>query len=94
MYGPRCYQPGGCASILTHVATHIDVREFKKDFPATFPRYVQHAVWRYCAENGLDVCNGNRIDDNAACANGHCQLYRNCDRKALHRAVALEKPIS
>ena len=32
-------------------------------FPKTFPRFVQSAIWRYCAENGLDVCNGNRIDD-------------------------------
>jgi hypothetical protein len=93
IYGPRCYQPDGCASILAHVANHIDAREFNDTFPATFPRFVQHAVWRYCAENGLDVCNGNRIADNAACGNGHCQLYRSCDRKPLRYAAALEVPV-
>ena len=38
----------------------------------------------YCAENGLGVCNGNRIDDESRCGNGHCQLFRRCDRVALH----------
>ena len=49
----------------------------------TFPRFVQSAIWRYCAENGLDICNGNRIDDESRCDNGHCQLFRRCDRIAL-----------
>ena len=57
--------------------------QFNPAFPATFPRFVQSAIWRYCAENGLDVCNGNRIDDDTRCDNGHCQLFRRCDRVAL-----------
>jgi hypothetical protein len=82
-YGDRCYGPGGCAGILGLIAAHIDARQFNPAFPATFPRFVQSAIWRYCAENGLDVCNGNRIDDNARCDNLHCQLFRRCDRLAL-----------
>jgi hypothetical protein len=83
VYGDRCYGPGGCASILRLIATHIDAREFNPSFPATFPRFVQHAIWRYCAESGLDICNGNRIADSARCDNAHCQLFRHCDRIAL-----------
>ena len=64
-YGDRCYGPLGCASILRLIATHIDAREFNPSFPAIFPRFVQHAIWRYCAESGLNVCNGNRIADDA-----------------------------
>ena len=30
--------------------------------------------WRG-TENGFDICNGNRIDDDARCDNGHCQLF-------------------
>jgi hypothetical protein len=82
-YGDRCYRPGGCAEILRLVAAHIDARRFNPDFPATFPRFVQSAIWRYCAEEGLAICNGNRIDDDARCDNGHCQLFRRCDRIAL-----------
>jgi hypothetical protein len=82
-YGDRCYGPGGCAGVLGLIATHIDARQFNPAFPATFPRFVQSAIWRYCAENGLDVCNGNRIDDDTRCDNVHCQLFRRCDRIAL-----------
>jgi len=83
-YGDTCYRPGGCADILALVAARIDAREFNPTFPATFPRFVQSAIWRYCAENGLDICNGNRIDDDARCGNAHCQLFRRCDQVALH----------
>ena len=82
-YGERCYRAGGCAGILGLLAANIDAREFNPAFPATFPRFVQSAIWRYCAENGLDVCNGNRIDDDTRCDNRHCQLFRRCDRVAL-----------
>ena len=82
-YGNRCYRPGGCAGILHLLAAHIDARQFNPAFPATFPRFVQSAIWRYCAEDGLAICNGNRIDDDARCENRHCQLFRRCDRIAL-----------
>jgi hypothetical protein len=82
-YGYRCYQPGGCAGIVGLLAANIDAREFNRTFPATFPRFVQSAIWQYCAENGLDVCNGNRIDDDTRCENRYCQLFRRCDRVAL-----------
>jgi hypothetical protein len=82
-YGNRCYRPGGCADVLRLVAAHIDARQFNPAFPPTFPRFVQSAIWRYCAEEGLDICNGNRIDDGARCDNRHCQLFRRCHRIAL-----------
>jgi hypothetical protein len=82
-YGPICYQQSGCAGVLEAVAECIDARTFNPDFPATFPRFVQHAVWRYCAQLGLNVCNGNRIDDLASCDNVYCRVYDQCDRVAL-----------
>jgi hypothetical protein len=83
-YGDRCYGPGGCAAILRLIATHIDAREFNPTFPPIFPRFVQHAIWRYCAEGGLSICNGNRIADGARCQNAYCQLFASCDRIALN----------
>jgi hypothetical protein len=83
LYGDRCYRPAGCAEILHLLAAHNDARQFNPAFPATFPRFVQSAIWRYCAENGLAICNGNQIDDDASCDNRHCQLFRRCDRIAL-----------
>ena len=83
-YGMACYRPGGCASIIETVSGHIDARQFNPAFPPSFPRFVQHAIWRYCSQNGLDVCNGNRIDDRKSCSNVYCQIYSTCDRIALH----------
>jgi hypothetical protein len=74
-YGMACYRPGGCASIIEVVAGQIDAREFNLAFPRSFPRFVQYAIWRYCSQNGLDVCNGNRIDDAKSCGNVYCQIY-------------------
>jgi hypothetical protein len=82
-YGEKCYRPGGCAEILSLLAANIDARQFNPAFPATFPRFVQSAIWAYCAEDGLAICNGNRINDDARCDNRHCQLFRRCDRVAL-----------
>ena len=83
-YGAGCYRPGGCADIIAAVAQRIDARAFNPGFPAVFSRFVQHAIWRYCAQQGLDVCNGNRIDDRKSCANVYCQIYPICDRISLY----------
>jgi hypothetical protein len=82
-YGAACYRPNGCADIIRTVSTTIDARPFNRTFPQAFPRFVQLAIWRYCAQGCLNVCNGNRIDDRQACQNRHCQLYLSCDRKPL-----------
>ncbi len=82
-YGPGCYRPGGCADIVPLVASQFDARQFNRGFPAVFPRFVQLAIWRYCSQQGFDVCNGNRLDDRHRCQNRHCRLYRVCDRIRL-----------
>ncbi len=43
-YGPGCYRPGGCAEIVRLVASQIDARQFNRDFPQIFPRFVQIAA--------------------------------------------------
>jgi hypothetical protein len=82
-YGPACYAGGGCAEIIRGVANRIDARSFNRSFPKTFPRFVQHAIWRYCAAEGLDLCNGNRIDDHGRCQINYCYLFETCGRKSL-----------
>jgi hypothetical protein len=77
VYGAACYQPGKCADIISRVAQQIGARAFNPAFPAVFPRFVQHAICRFCARNGLGVCNGTRI---------YRQLYSNCDRIVLSKA--------
>jgi hypothetical protein len=83
LYGPRCYGEGGCADILRLVAAKIDARQFDPDYPANFPRYIQHALWRYCAADALNVCNGNNIDDRKSCEYRSCNIYDICSKIAL-----------
>jgi hypothetical protein len=85
LYGAACYRPGGCADIIAAVAERIDVRQFNSRFPQVFPRFVQYAIWQYCSQDGLDVCNGNRIDDSKRCENRDCRVRLMCDRLVLRK---------
>jgi hypothetical protein len=89
-YGPTCYAPDGCAEILERVAATIDARRFNPAFPTNFPRFVQHAVWRFCAENGLDECNGRQIGDCARCGRRECPVFPLCDRITLKPQMDLQ----
>lgn len=81
--GPACYAPGGCANLIEGLAQRIDARAFNPAFPVVFPRFIQHSLWRFCAADGLDICNGNRIDDTAPCRNSYCPAFDCCDRIPL-----------
>jgi hypothetical protein len=83
-YGPACYRPNGCAEIIEAVASEINASQFDRRFPKVFPRFVQYAIWRHCSQQGLDICNGNQIDDRKPCDNVQCLLYPNCDRITLN----------
>lgn len=82
VYGPKCYQQSGCSDILRRVAERIDARAFSSAFPANFPRLIQHALWRYCAADELDVCNANNIDDTKYCTYNNCYIYSICRRNS------------
>ena len=84
-YGAACYRPGGCADIIAAVAERIDARQFNPAFPADLSRFVQYAVWQYCSQSGLGVCNGNRIDDAKRCNNVDCRVRLMCDRVVLRK---------
>jgi hypothetical protein len=82
-YGAACYAAGGCAEIIRAVSTRIDARTFNPKFPSTFPRFVQHAIWQFGAADGLNLCNGNRIDDRKPCQIAYCYLRQKCSRIPL-----------
>ena len=85
-YGPDCYAPDGCASIISGLAERIDAREFNPEFPACFPRWVQLAVWRFCSTLELNICNGNLIEDCDRCRNARCPVYSECERLVVRAA--------
>jgi hypothetical protein len=35
---------------------------FNPGFPQTFPRFVQHAISRFCAADEVNTCDDNRVD--------------------------------
>lgn len=82
-YGSACYSTNGCADIVRRIARRIDAKQFNVAYPKNFGRFVGHAIWRYCAQSELNVCNGNNIDDGFRCQNGNCALFRRCDRAPL-----------
>lgn len=82
-YGQGCYAEGRCADIIRGLANRIDARRFDPSGPANFPRFIQFAIWRFCAAGELNICNGNRIDDRDRCTNLLCPAFSECDRIAL-----------
>lgn len=82
-YGAACYRKGGCAEIIRAISNRIDARTINPSFPAQFARFAQHSIWRLCAADGLNLCNGNRIDDRKACQLTYCHLYQKCRRIPL-----------
>lgn len=82
-YGPRCYRPDGCASIIRRIAAQIDARNFDPAYPKQFPRFVQFCLWWFCAQDGFNQCNGNRIDDGRRCRQRDCPLSEQCRRMPL-----------
>ena len=82
-YGPTCYRPGKCADIVRQLAHEYDARELDPSFPKVFPRLVQHALWHFCAQEGLNICNGVQIDDALPCENVDCPVFEACGRLSL-----------
>jgi hypothetical protein len=76
-YGPGCYRPGGCAAIIGGIAQKIDARLFNRTFPAYFPRFVQLAIWRYCSQQGLGICNatGSTTGSGAKTSTAGCTVF-------------------
>lgn len=82
-YGSGCYAGGGCAEIIRGIADQIDASAFNPDLPKVFPRFIQHAIWQYCAADGLEICNGNKIDDRGQCQQVYCNVFNLCSRQSL-----------
>jgi hypothetical protein len=82
-YGAACYRKGGCAEIIRGISKQIDARTINPKFPAYFPRFFAHAAWRFSAIDGLNLCNGNRIDDRKPCQISYCHLSQKCQKTSL-----------
>lgn len=88
LYGVQCFRQNRCAGLLLQLSARIDARNYNETYPSFFPRFVQNAIWRYCAQSELNECNGLRINDRHRCNNRTCRLYSACDRERLGRGRA------
>jgi hypothetical protein len=82
-YSPSCYEPNGCAELVARIAERIDARAINPEYPKFFPRFVQHSIWRYCAQSEMNLCNAIKIASSSRCENMGCPLFIRCDRDAL-----------
>jgi hypothetical protein len=82
-YGPCCYGENGCAALVEQLSGAIDARRFEPHYPQHFPRFVERAIWAFCAQRKMGMCNGNNIEDNQRCTRYECPLYSDCDRICL-----------
>jgi hypothetical protein len=82
-FGPMCYRQNGCADAIRLAAVDIDASAFDAKIPSHFPRFVQYGIWRFCAQDGFDVCNGNRIDDRQPCQHLYCPDFAICEKRGL-----------
>jgi hypothetical protein len=83
-YGPTCYEDAGCTGAMMQIANRIDARQFNPEYPRFFPRFIQHAIWRFCAQDGLAVCNSTKISDRKRCGNLYCRVFRMCAREKIN----------
>ena len=81
--GSACYGENGCEKIIDDIARQVNCSEFDKSYPVYFPRFIQHAIWHYCAESGPGICNGNSIDDAYRCTQQDCLIFKSCGRITL-----------
>jgi hypothetical protein len=83
LYGQACYHTNHCIDILRMLSKLIDANSFNRTYPSYFPRFVQKAIWNYCANGEFNICNGNEINDRHRCENRYCTIYQACDRIKL-----------
>ncbi len=79
-FGSACYATDGCRDLIVRFSETIDARRYNSAWPQTAPRMLQHALWRFCAGNEFNVCNGNQIHAGTKCKTSICPARRRCAR--------------
>ncbi|HMQ40192.1 MAG TPA: hypothetical protein PKC09_02865 [Paracoccus sp. (in: a-proteobacteria)] len=80
-YGPRCYRADGCDGVIAELARAVPVQEIHADYPAYFPRLVELAIWRFCAETEHGMCRARVVGKGRLCEQRHsCPVAQYCAR--------------
>ena len=82
-YGARCHDPSGCVGVIEELARKIDASAHFASLPRFSPRLLQTAIWSFCAEGSINICNGRNIDDRYGCRLIYCPAGPTCARLPL-----------
>jgi hypothetical protein len=85
-YSALCYGLTGCEAVVRDLASRLHTNA------CVSPRSLQHAIWHFCAADGLAICNGKKIRDAAACQQLDCPLAARCARIPLRPSVVEYQP--
>lgn len=82
-FGSGCYALGGCLELIVSFSETIDAHMYNPAWPRLAPRMLQHALWRFCAGNEFNVCNGNQIHAGTKCETSFCPASKWCARQII-----------
>jgi hypothetical protein len=69
--------------IISDTAAKFDLKAIDLGLLSHQPRLVQIAIWRFCGEGALEICNGGKIDDRKSCGLIDYPAEDRCSRVAL-----------
>lgn len=85
-YGPRCYRSDGCDGVIAQLAKSVSVRRIDPAYPDYFPRLLELAIWRFCAENQHGICRTRAVGKARPCKQRqHCPIARHCAHAKARR---------
>ena len=78
-YGPRCYRENGCDGVIAELARVVPVQSIDPAYPDYFPRLLELAIWRFCAETQHGVCRTRIVGKGRLCnQRHHCPVAQSC----------------
>lgn len=78
-YGPRCYGDTGCDGVLHELALAMHPQEIDPAYPAYFPRLLELAIWRFCAEPDHGLCRSQAVGKGPLCRQrSDCPVASSC----------------
>lgn len=78
-YGPRCYRKNGCDGVIAELARVVPVQSIDPAYPDYFPRLLELAIWRFCAETQHGVCRTRIVGKGSLCNQRHiCPVAQSC----------------
>ena len=70
----------GLRASIRRAALRIDAHRYSSN-DLRLSLALIYAIWRFCAAEAFNICNGNRIDNRKPCSGAGCPIMRYCVAK-------------